>query len=107
MYRSHTSRLCAPWIALGLMLFCHLSARSGENTPAGTLKIGVVSSVFRDVPDPVVATMLRPVKTLIEGQTGLSCQVENGGEALALAQKLADDKIQVGVFHGFEFAWAR
>jgi len=40
-------------------------------------------------------------------QTGMDGEIILPKDALHLAQDLADDKIQVALFHGFEFAWAQ
>jgi ABC-type phosphate/phosphonate transport system substrate-binding protein len=50
---------------------------------------------------------MRPFKSLLEAQTGLTGQVVVGGDANALAGKLEADEVQLGVFSGIEFAWAR
>jgi ABC-type phosphate/phosphonate transport system substrate-binding protein len=43
----------------------------------------------------------------MEAQTGLHGDLVAGGDAFSVAEQLNGDKIQLGVFHGFEFAWAR
>jgi ABC-type phosphate/phosphonate transport system substrate-binding protein len=83
------------------------SANGEELGRASIIRIGVVSSLFRDVPAPMAQSLLRPMKSLIETQTGLLGDVAPAGDALQLGQMLVDAKLQLGVFHGFEFAWAR
>jgi ABC-type phosphate/phosphonate transport system substrate-binding protein len=83
------------------------SAKGEEQGPASIVRIGIVSSLFRDIPEPMARSMLRPMKSLIETQTGLLGDVAPAGDALQLGQQLVDAKLQLGVFHGFEFAWAR
>ena len=51
--------------------------------------------------------MTRPLKTLMESQTGMTGTFDSGGECRNLAQLLQDDKCQLAVFHGVEFAWVR
>ena len=95
-------------VCLLALLPAFLPAESEEPTNSRTLvRIGVVSSLFRDVPEPLAQAMLRPMKSLIETQTGLQGDVTRAGDAFELGQKLSEDKIQLGVFHGFEFAWYR
>src|SRR5258708_1343500 len=80
----------------------------GEDmAPAPAVRIGVVGSLFRDTPEPMVQPLMRPFKSLMGAQTGLTGQVVSGGDAESLGGQLAKDKVQLGVFHGFEFAWAR
>jgi ABC-type phosphate/phosphonate transport system substrate-binding protein len=61
--------------------------------------------MFRDTPEPMVQVMMKPLKSLLETQTGLNGQMVSSGDALSLGNQLADDKLQLGIFHGFEFAW--
>jgi ABC-type phosphate/phosphonate transport system substrate-binding protein len=82
------------------------SARGAE-THSATLRIGVVGSLFRNTSEPLMQVMLRPFKSLLETQAGIAGQVVPSGEAEVLGQALKDDQVQLGVFHGVEFAWAR
>jgi len=71
------------------------------------VRIGVADSISQGAPATLMALMMRPFKSYMEEQTGIEGEVVNGGDPFALAQKLADDKVQVGIFHGHEFAWAK
>jgi ABC-type phosphate/phosphonate transport system substrate-binding protein len=73
----------------------------------GTVSIGLVQSMFRDVPAPLVQLLMPPFRTLMRAQTGLDGQLVTVPDAFELGSRLQDDKVQLGVFHGFEFAWAR
>jgi ABC-type phosphate/phosphonate transport system substrate-binding protein len=79
--------------------------------PAGSstspVKIAVVDSFFRDIPEPLVRPVVEPLRVLMMAQTGMDGDVVLPKDALHLAQDLADGKIQLGLFHGFEFAWAQ
>jgi ABC-type phosphate/phosphonate transport system substrate-binding protein len=44
---------------------------------------------------------------LLEDHTGMTGELVAGGDANHLAALLKEDKVQFGVFHGVEFAWAR
>jgi ABC-type phosphate/phosphonate transport system substrate-binding protein len=78
-----------------------------EEARPAAVRVGLVATLFRDTPEPLLQIVMRPLKSLIEGQTGVSGQIVAGGDAQSLGQQLADDKVQLGVFHGVEFAWAR
>jgi ABC-type phosphate/phosphonate transport system substrate-binding protein len=82
---------------------------SAEKTPSGksAVQIGMVNSLFRNTPENLLASMMQPFRVLMESQTGLSGTIIPGGDALQLGQKLMDGQVQLGVFHGIEFAWAR
>jgi ABC-type phosphate/phosphonate transport system substrate-binding protein len=55
----------------------------------------------------MVQLMTRPLKSLMESQTGMSGTLITGGEARNLGRQLMDDKFELAVFHGVEFAWVR
>jgi ABC-type phosphate/phosphonate transport system substrate-binding protein len=72
---------------------------------APNLKIGMLKGMFRDVQPAMVMAMSGPLRQLMTRQTGLDGQVELVSDAQTLAAKMASKELQVGVFHGFEFAW--
>ena len=73
---------------------------------ATEVKVGVASSLFRDTPKKMIPTFLKPLKRLFESETGFTGNISDA-DPLALGNQLADDKVQLGVFHGFEFAWVK
>lgn len=76
--------------------------------PAGeAVKVGLTASLFPGLSDTLLAAASRPFRTLLESSTGVSGQVVQGGDPRTLADKLKQDKVQLGVFQGVEFAWAR
>lgn len=81
--------------------------RAENNPPLAPVRIGMISTLFRDTPEGVVLAMMQPFSTLMESQTGVHGKLEPGGDADALGTKLAGNKVQFAVFHGIEFAWAR
>jgi ABC-type phosphate/phosphonate transport system substrate-binding protein len=85
------------------------AGRAEENkaAPAEPVRIGLVSSLFRDTPETLVTAMMQPFGALMESQTGLAGKLVSGGDAVHLGKLLAEDKIHLAVFHGVEFAWAR
>jgi ABC-type phosphate/phosphonate transport system substrate-binding protein len=85
-----------------------ISSRGGE--PARTIepvRIGMISSLFRDVPQATVLAMMQPLGAIMETQTGVRGELVPAGDADNLGQQLFDGTVQLGVFHGIEFAWAR
>ncbi len=94
----------------GLFLLACLPAPAAfaDDTPApATVRIGLVNSIFRDVPEPLVQVMAAPFKSLMVDRAGILGQVVVDGDADRLALLLKDGKVGLGVFNGFEFAWAR
>jgi ABC-type phosphate/phosphonate transport system substrate-binding protein len=96
------STFFAPLAAVSMV-----TAGEHESIPTGPVRIGMVSTLFRDTPEPLVRAMMQPFGALMESQTGLTGHLIPGGDGIHLGQLLAEDKVELGVFHGLEFAWAR
>lgn len=71
------------------------------------IRVGMLEHMFRDVPKPILIAMSEPFRGLMLKQTGMSGDVEFCANSACLAGKLKDRSITVGVFHGFEYAWAK
>jgi ABC-type phosphate/phosphonate transport system substrate-binding protein len=71
------------------------------------VKVGLTASLFPGLSDALLATAAKPFRSLLESATGVSGQVVQGGDPRALADGLKQDKVQLGVFQGVEFAWGR
>src|SRR5437764_8082936 len=84
-----------------------LSAEKQDGPSTECVRIGMVSSLFRDTPESVVRAMMQPFGALMESQTGIPGQLQAGGDAAHLGQLLAEGHVDIGVFHGIEFGWAR
>jgi ABC-type phosphate/phosphonate transport system substrate-binding protein len=72
-----------------------------------SVRIGMIASLFSDVPAATVMAMMQPFAALMEAQTGVGGELVACGDADNLGQQLTEDKVQLGVFHGVEFGWAR
>jgi ABC-type phosphate/phosphonate transport system substrate-binding protein len=104
-------------IIFGLMLGAMAGALRGLITPAAAgdrdaagvraVRVGMVRSLFRDTPEAMVSSMMQPFSAIIESQTGIVGQMVPGGEPVNLGRMLAEDKVHLAVFHGFEFGWAQ
>jgi ABC-type phosphate/phosphonate transport system substrate-binding protein len=84
-----------------------IPARGEENSRPEVVRIGMVGTLFRDTPEPLVLALMKPFGAMMEAQTGLTGKLIPGGDPLSLARSLAEDKVHLAVFHGFEFAWAQ
>jgi ABC-type phosphate/phosphonate transport system substrate-binding protein len=71
------------------------------------VRIGLVQSLFRDVPAPLVQMLSYPFRSLMRAQTGMNGQLVTVPDWGVLGRQLHDKQVQLGVFHGIEFAWAR
>lgn len=104
------------WRSIGaaLVVLVGLSMWPGPAVPAEEkdadaqgLRVGLVRTLFRDVPPALAQVSIQPFSELMHSQTGLDCRAIVAGDALHLARQLNEDKVQFAVFHGVEFAWAQ
>jgi ABC-type phosphate/phosphonate transport system substrate-binding protein len=84
-----------------------LTASQAQADDAHCVRIGLVSSLFRDTSEALMQVIMRPFKSLLETQTGMSGRLVSGGEAHHLGQLLKEGEVHLGIFHGVEFAWAK
>ncbi len=91
--------------AAGLFLLALGPGLTAQAANPAPVRIGLVQTLFRDVPDFLIPLGLRPMKVLMESQTGVSGDLVPAGDADHLARQLKDNDMQLGVFHGVEFAW--
>jgi ABC-type phosphate/phosphonate transport system substrate-binding protein len=97
-------------LAVGLVLFLvpALQAKEPETNQADqSIRLGIVRSLFRDIPEPLIKITLIPFQALMREQTGLNCDLASPTDAYDLGKKLANHQVELGVFQGFEFAWVR
>jgi len=98
--------VCCALLAGSLPALVPAAAAEEKPRPA-TLRVGIIKSMFRDTPPGLVQFVMNPFKKLLENETGMAGEIVTGGDADQLGAQLADDKVQLGVFQGIEFAWAR
>jgi ABC-type phosphate/phosphonate transport system substrate-binding protein len=72
-----------------------------------TVRIGVVATLSPGTPTALLSIAMRPLRSFLEEQTGAAGEVVRGGDAFDLARSLRDGAVQVAIFHGHEFAWAK
>ncbi len=96
-----------PLIVAFFLIGPSFAADKDEGHPPELVRIAVVKSFFRDVPEPMVQPLIEPFRALMMAQTGVKSDVVPTQDALQLGRDLAENKIHVVLFHGFEFAWAK
>src|ERR1700756_1210075 len=97
------------FISSFLILWMLSAAAGGDGkqptSPPSPIRIAVVDTFFRDIPEPLVRPLIEPFRLLMVSQTGMDGEVVNPEDAMKLAHELAEEKIHVALFHGFEYAW--
>lgn len=72
-----------------------------------TLKIGLPETMFNGMPAAVVQPASKPFQSLFEKQSGFTCEIAVAKDHADLADQLSKGKLDVAVFHGFEYAWVK
>jgi ABC-type phosphate/phosphonate transport system substrate-binding protein len=70
-------------------------------------RIGVVATLSPGTPAALLSLAMRPLRSYMDEQAGAAGEVVRGGDAFDLARSLRDGGVDVAIFHGHEFAWAR
>lgn len=94
-------------VLAGLALVLAPAAAPAKEPAPETVRIGMVGTLFKDVPDALVSLMAQPFNTLMTNQTGMKGDMIKSGDGLSLGKDLMDQKVQLGIFLGYEFAWAK
>ena len=84
-----------------------VAPRAEAAEAAAATKIGLPESMFSGLPQAVVQRAARPFQSMLEKQAGLKGEVVVGKDHAELAEKLRCGKLDLAVFHGFEFAWVK
>jgi ABC-type phosphate/phosphonate transport system substrate-binding protein len=80
---------------------------TAEKAPAPQVKIGMLKSMVREVPPALFKAMAAPFQQVVYDQTGLKGDLVVVETPEQMQQQLVDGDIQLGVFHGFEYAWMK
>lgn len=93
------------WAVVPVAAVLSSAPRAGAADPQ--LKIGLPETMFHGVPSVVVQTAAKPFQSMFEKQSGYKCEVAVAKDYAELADQLRSGKLDVAVFHGFEYAWVR
>jgi ABC-type phosphate/phosphonate transport system substrate-binding protein len=69
--------------------------------------MGLVRSMFRHKPEVLVRLTTTAFEALMLDQTGLTGKTTVPGDAAELSRRLKEGKMDIGAFHGFEYAWVK
>jgi len=95
-------------IALGCVLASVHLAVAGDSEKANQprTRIAIVKTLFREYPEPLMLALMEPFGFLWKAQTGRDSEL-TAADPSDLGEMLAEGKVDIGVFHGIEFAWAQ
>ena len=92
---------------LGILGLIALAPAVQAVEPEGGIQIGMVQGMFRDVQPAMVQALSKPLRDMIQKSTGLTGDVDIVADGIQLADRMKAKKYQIGVYHGFEYAWVR
>ncbi len=104
----HPSSLLKTAVALSFGLVSVTLAAAADSEPATrpTTRIAIVKTLFREFPEPLMLALMEPFGLLWKAQIGGHSEL-TAMDPADLGEMLADGKVDIGVFHGIEFAWAQ
>jgi ABC-type phosphate/phosphonate transport system substrate-binding protein len=97
-------------VVIGFVFILAHDLRAAEpeaKEAAPSIRLGIVRSLFRDIPEPLIKITMIPFQALMLEQTGMHSDLAPPMDAFDLGKKLTNRQIELGVFQGFEFAWVR
>jgi ABC-type phosphate/phosphonate transport system substrate-binding protein len=109
--RNNCVPLAIPLHLTSKIIFVTITALLGGETrgeePPNPLIVGAVRSLSKNVPERLIKVTLQPFPALMQAQTGYSCEVASPTDGMELGRRIANKEVQLGVFQGIEFAWAK
>lgn len=96
-------------ISIGALLLLGLSGFAAPASAAqpDSILVGVAKTLTRDVPTATLLATRPAIDGFMESSSGLPVTILAPQPSHELAARLADDRVQLGVFPGVEFAWER
>ncbi len=94
-------RVCRVFV-VGIFLLVVPALRAAEPeksvAPAApNIRLGIVRSLFRDIPEPLIKVSLIPFQALMHEQTGLNCDLASPTYAYDLAKKATNHEVELAV----------
>lgn len=83
-----------------------VAAERQADRQAAPLRMSISTALFDGMSEKLITAMMQPFRGLLKVQTGLDGELIPVGDGLQIANGLKDDKLQVAVMEGIEFAWA-
>ena len=71
------------------------------------IRIGFPDPMFKDVPKTFIDAAVIPFERMIQKEIGLHGTMKICPDYAELTDDLKNDRLDIAVFHGFEYAWVR
>jgi len=81
------------------------SPGNSDEPKVSKVRFGLSESLFKDNPEAKADKPANQFITLLKEQTGLDGEIVQGLKRDDLCQQLKDNKIQLGILQGYEYAW--
>jgi ABC-type phosphate/phosphonate transport system substrate-binding protein len=94
-------------LGLGTLLAIPAAAVTRQEGKLDVLRIGSSGTLTGDNQGTKEKSALETLKAFIKDETGLNNEILRQKNWRELADKMAKGKLQVGVFQGYEYAWAQ
>lgn len=94
-------------LVAGVMLLMGAGSAGAQMPPPADVKIGFPRALFRDVPAALIEAAAKPFQNTLRKTAGLNGTMEVLPDYRAVAAALKDGKLDIAVFHGFEYAWVK
>lgn len=98
----HRAAMTALFITAAFLVLSPLPAAAPD-----PIRMGMVQSLFQDVPAPFVKFFSKPFTDIVKEFTGLNSEVVVGGSVYDAAHNLDEGKVHLVICHGYELAWAQ
>jgi len=96
------------WIGVAIFLVLSCAAADEQQVKVDVLLIGTSGTLHPDRVNPKTEQAgLETLKSFIKDETGLTNEIVRQDNWRELADKMAKGQLHLGVFHGYEFAWAQ
>ncbi|SRR6266851_3336162 len=95
------------WILVMLLSTLSAPARAQQAKKIDVLQIGTSGSLALNASGTKEETALDALKSFIKTETGFDNEIIQQKNYEELVQKMASGQLHLGVFQGFEFAWAQ
>ena len=95
--------------SLGLLICLSglLSSLPRADAEEKVIHIGMPTTIFRDIPTSFHNVAKRPFQSVMQSLVDAKGEIDLMADPLDVASRLAEGKLDLGVFQGHEFAWAQ